>query len=314
MASSTWGSYHKIHEPSFMAACMKINQAVQRGLLNSQAQMKYTKVGVLMMHWDNDDMGVEPLEKDLANLFSKLYNFNVQTFVIPSCPQMGTLMGITNRRLQQFVDIYEGPRSLLIYVYSGHAHAGPPPLYDRCIWLGTTAVPQSRCPQLDWASHRVIPDGAVGDTLYILACHYYATASSAINRSDDEYLVAASMGGNQVGAEAAAQYNKSFTQHLIDLLKHNAGAQSVVSIHASLIANMKFTSNTSAMVAIPSTSELKPNHASSSRAWQKHPMMMSKSSKSQIPLVQTRSSYPLPFNLIKQPAPISSNYKPSSHR
>ncbi|KAL9001847.1 MAG: hypothetical protein Q9188_005197 [Gyalolechia gomerana] len=252
MASSARTSHHKIHEPSFMAACMKIDQAVQRGLLNSQAQTKYTKVGVLMMHWDNDDMGVKPLEKDLANLFSKLYNFKVETFVIPSCPQTGTLMGIMNRRLQQFVEMYEGPRSLLIYVYSGHAHAGPPPLYDRCIWLGTTAVPRSRCPQLDWAFQRVIPDGAVGDTLYILACHYYATASSAINRSDNEYLVAASMGDNQVGLEVAAQYNKSFTQHLIDLLEHNAGApQSVVSIHASLKASMKSTPNTSAVAAIP---------------------------------------------------------------
>ncbi|KAL8941025.1 MAG: hypothetical protein Q9211_001991 [Gyalolechia sp. 1 TL-2023] len=235
MASSTRAAYQRNHEPSFRAACMKIDQAVQRGLLNSQTLSKYTTVGVLMMHWDNDDIGVEPLEQDLATVFSELYNFNVETFVIPSHPQTGNVMNIMNRRLMDFTARYEGPRSLLIYVYSGHADAGPPPLYDQCVWHGTTAIPLSHCPKLNWAANRVNPDNAEGDTLYILDCCYATTA--AIDKSDNEYLVSASM-----ESQAGAALHNSFTKRLINLLKESAGApQSVVSIHATLIANMKST-------------------------------------------------------------------------
>ncbi|KAL8760681.1 MAG: hypothetical protein Q9184_003150 [Pyrenodesmia sp. 2 TL-2023] len=234
MAYSTRASFNKTHQLNFSAAVAQINEAIQRGLPNAQEQSKYRKVGVLMMHWSNDDLGTVPLETELATVFDKVYNFEVETYVIPAYPPPGPKLNVIfSRRLKDFVRKYEGPQSLMIYVYSGHADAGPPPLYDACNWYGTTAT--TNCPQLDWAGHRWVPDYSEGDSLYILDRCYATTA--AINKTESEYLIAAST-ENIAGSVTQT----SFTRRLIDPLRANNGApQTVASIHASMISNMKST-------------------------------------------------------------------------
>ncbi|KAL8922231.1 MAG: hypothetical protein Q9208_005310 [Pyrenodesmia sp. 3 TL-2023] len=230
--------YHNIREPNLHAVVRKISEAVQRGLPNAQEQSKYRKVGVLMMHWSNDNLGVAPLESELAKVFSEVYNFAVESYVIQADPPPGPpLGGLFNRRLWEFVDRYQGPQSLMIYVYSGYADGRPAPCAKECIWYGTDAIPMPflNCSQVNWWQHRIITDGAFGDTLYILNCCYDAT-TSAICQTDNEYLVAAAT-ENPVGGGTVRE---TFMRRLIDLLVANNGdPQTVASLHASMISNMK---------------------------------------------------------------------------
>ncbi len=244
--------YRKTPEPDFGAAVQKIRAAVQRGLPGAQGVSRYRKVGVLMMHWSNDDMGIVPLETELATVFAKVYNFAVETYVIPATPPpRPPLNVIFNRRLKDFVRRYDGPHSLMIYVYSGHANAGQWP-YAECNWYGSSADPNS--PQLDWLSQRSVADNAEGDALFILDCCYATPA--AIPKTENEYLVAAAAMENIAGSSAI---QTSFTRRLIDRLVANNGIpQTVASIHASMISNMKVTNTAMEKTPIHIAANTKP--------------------------------------------------------
>ena len=84
----------------------------------------YQKVVALLFHWDNDDMGVEPLENELAEIFRQFYDFDVEQEVIPADPERSTAAYFMQGRLLAFSNKYKGPGNLLIYVYSGHADPG----------------------------------------------------------------------------------------------------------------------------------------------------------------------------------------------
>ncbi|KAI4192735.1 MAG: hypothetical protein LQ346_004188 [Caloplaca aetnensis] len=253
MSYSTRASFNKTYQPNFAAAVGQINEAIQRGLPSAQQQSKYDKVAVLMMHWSNDNLGIVPLEDELATVFYKVYNFVVEAYVIPDVAPPGqTISGAFSRRLMDFQDRYHGPRSLMIYVYSGHADAGPAPKYDQCLWFGSDAIPLASRSFVNWGQLRVIPDGAVGDTLYVLDCCYAATA--AIDNTENEYLIAAAMENI-----AGSAIQTSFTRRLIDRLVANNGIpQSVASIHASMISSMKATNTTMEKTPIHIAANTKP--------------------------------------------------------
>lgn len=107
----------------FEEAVGLISEAVRKGLPTSRNQ--YQKVAVLMLHWEHDDIGVVPLEDEMANLFEQLFNYAVERYVIEPYPLMRNSERNLSDRLTAFRNKYEGPRNLLIYVYSGHAWSGP---------------------------------------------------------------------------------------------------------------------------------------------------------------------------------------------
>ncbi|KAL8647062.1 MAG: hypothetical protein Q9210_005777 [Variospora velana] len=253
MSYSTRANLNKTYEPNFRSVVGQINEAIKRGLPDAQEQSKYRRVAVLMIHWSNDNLGIVPLETQLAQVFAKVYNFTVETYSIPTIVPAGqSVTREFQRRLTKFVDSYEGPHSLMIYVYSGHADAGAAPLYDQCIWYGSDAIPLAQCPQVDWAALRVTTDIAIGDTLYILDCCYASTA--AINKTENEYLVAAAMEN-----PAGSAIQTSFTQRLINILVANNGSpQTVASMHASMVSNMKAANTNMSYTPIHIAANVKP--------------------------------------------------------
>lgn len=99
-----------------------ISDAVQRGLPTTR---NYQSVAVLMFRWEHDDIGVVPLEDEMAALFEQLFNYRVERFTIDTYPSGRNSERLLSDRLIAFRNKYEGPRNLLIYVYSGHAWSGP---------------------------------------------------------------------------------------------------------------------------------------------------------------------------------------------
>lgn len=75
----------------------------------------YKKVVVLMLHWANVDIGVEPLETELAEVFRKL-GYTVQRELINTT----SLTASTTATCTSFLSQHDEEGNLLIYVYSGH--------------------------------------------------------------------------------------------------------------------------------------------------------------------------------------------------
>jgi Caspase domain len=93
--------------------------------------LRYTQVQVLLIRWEDDDLGVVTEVQELKHVFQHIYNYSVETYDIPSVMPQRTL----NRRIQEFLkyDERNGDETLLIVYYAGHASRVPdsnePPLW-----------------------------------------------------------------------------------------------------------------------------------------------------------------------------------------
>ena len=77
---------------------------------------RYEKVHVLLLSWDNDNLGVEYEIRRLQYVFTHLYRFDVEEFKIPrKTPGKATVARVSN-----FLES-DAAGSLLIVYYAGHA-------------------------------------------------------------------------------------------------------------------------------------------------------------------------------------------------
>ena len=79
----------------------------------------YSRVAVLAFHWENDNLGVVPLENDLLRIFSGTYHYDVESYTIPLVNSVLSL----STKLSDWATRNSGAQTLRIYVYSGHAAA-----------------------------------------------------------------------------------------------------------------------------------------------------------------------------------------------
>lgn len=77
---------------------------------------RYEEAHVLLLSWEDDNLGVEREIRRLKHVFSVLYRFDVQEFRIPS----KTPGKATTSRVSDFLE-NDSPSSLLIVYYAGHA-------------------------------------------------------------------------------------------------------------------------------------------------------------------------------------------------
>ena len=76
----------------------------------------YERVHVLLLSWEDDNLGVDKEIKRLGHVFSHLYQFDVERFQIPR----KTPGKATASRVSTFLE-NDGVGSLLIVYYAGHA-------------------------------------------------------------------------------------------------------------------------------------------------------------------------------------------------
>jgi hypothetical protein len=77
---------------------------------------EYREVHVLILSWEDDDLGVIKQILQLAIVFTLEYELEVDKFMIPSNNPEFVVM----EQLKQFVDKYSQPGNLLIVYYGGH--------------------------------------------------------------------------------------------------------------------------------------------------------------------------------------------------
>lgn len=90
---------------------------------------RYERAHVLLLCWENDNLGVHREVGHLQHVFSNLYRFDVQTFKIP--PK--TAGKATTTRILTFLET-DGPETLFIVYYAGHARlshrSSEPPIWS----------------------------------------------------------------------------------------------------------------------------------------------------------------------------------------
>lgn len=212
----------------FTDAVKKINDAVKRGLPTRRGA--YKRVAVLLFHWDNDDLGIAPLERELSRCFYNIFNHRVENYVIEAYPNRHNPTQNLSNRMVSFRATHQGDDNLLIYVYSGHAHSGGPDRHG-CYMFGKRQK-KPAAPQIDWLGVRLMGDYADGDALYILDTCYSTTG--ALEHTETELLASASM--ETVSTDSLVD---CLTNRLINLFKRfNGEPRTVASYHSHLIGDM----------------------------------------------------------------------------
>ena len=89
-------------------------------LIYTQAnRTQYDSVSVLLLRWE-DDLSVENELLGLLKLFRERYNYRVESWSIPSCPNPNVKLSM---QMAQHIE-YARPGHLLIIYYAGYSFVG----------------------------------------------------------------------------------------------------------------------------------------------------------------------------------------------
>lgn len=107
-------------------------QAAVNAVWPSRYRGRYGEVHVLLMSWEDDNLGVETEIRRLGNVFSNLYQFEVREFRIPR----KTPGKATTKEVSKFLE-NDGSGNLLVVYYAGHARlsnqANDPAIWTACV-------------------------------------------------------------------------------------------------------------------------------------------------------------------------------------
>ncbi|KAL9610414.1 MAG: hypothetical protein Q9167_004869 [Letrouitia subvulpina] len=156
----------------------ELNQSLRSGFLHSG---EYESVNVLLMHWEDDDLGCLEELNMVKSFFEDSWHYNVHILSIPSERSQAALQS----DLSQFILLYGSTvQSLLVIYYAGH---GDPSLdRKRAIW----AAKRKEGPILNWYEVQPVVFAAEGDVLLILDCCYAAQAARGRESRTIELLAA----------------------------------------------------------------------------------------------------------------------------
>lgn len=121
LLSQSFGTTHDVsrshyHIKELSDFLKDVNDAVKSAFPNKKKKPRYTSVYVLLVSWEEDNLGVEKEIAELRGVFKTAYNFNTDLFKIPSIKAQRSL----TQRLITFIEDHESRDTLLILYYGGH--------------------------------------------------------------------------------------------------------------------------------------------------------------------------------------------------
>jgi hypothetical protein len=118
--------------PEYLETLQNLEEQLNKAIGGAYAASRtsYQKVSVLMMHWENDDLGVVASQAELATVFRTVYGFEVSRFVIPSQRTTQYAQRKTVSALESMIEELDMPNSLFIVQYSGHSGGNN----NECYW------------------------------------------------------------------------------------------------------------------------------------------------------------------------------------
>lgn len=187
---------------------------------------KYDNVEVLLLQWEDDDLGVNTEIEKLNDVLRSRYNFTTYVRRIPSedAEDYLTETILQFRKGKSF-------RDLLMVYYGGHTTGSE----DECIWSANVATPNP--PTLNWLGVQGLLLEHAADVLLILDC-CFATRAARRSSVGDNWLLGASGKESRATGVSWKSFTEALTRELerrAELHKLNGQPFTIQSIHSSLI-------------------------------------------------------------------------------
>ncbi|KAL8949947.1 MAG: hypothetical protein Q9222_003979 [Ikaeria aurantiellina] len=191
------------------------------------SRCRYQNVCVLLLSWEDDDLGVAKEVDRLEDVFRDTYHYSIKRWKIPSSRSHNKLTSFIIEALEEldFAD------KLCITYYAGHGYMNE----DRqCVWLCNQ---KKGAATLQWSSIQTMLEEAECDSLILLDC--CAAGSSGGNHGKGVTEVIAACGFESY---APGVGEHSFTTSLIAELKYLSRRHSVLTtalLHNKVLARVK---------------------------------------------------------------------------
>ncbi|KAF8853387.1 hypothetical protein BDZ45DRAFT_694290 [Acephala macrosclerotiorum] len=220
-------SYVEEHVPGIEQFAKDLQSAINAAW-PTRRKGRYGKAHVLLLSWEDDNLGVYQEMHRLEYVFSNLYRFDVQSFKIP-CKTAGKA---TTSRILSFLE-EDGPETLFVVYYAGHARLSPrssePPIWSATDKLDSPTLPSGGIQQLF--------EEAESDVLLLYdTCHSSHPAVNVGGQGVTEVIAAC---GFETQAPAVGPH--SFTNALIRELEEafTGPPISVAELHGRVIGSLK---------------------------------------------------------------------------
>ncbi|KAH9213693.1 hypothetical protein DL95DRAFT_524350 [Leptodontidium sp. 2 PMI_412] len=218
------------HIPDIAHLAADLQVAVNAGW-SRRHEIRYSRVQVLLLKWQDDDLGVETELKDLGHVFADLFHFGVDVFDIPSDKPDKAL----KRRVFDFLD-NDGDETLLILYYAGHATSNIQ-ANEAPVWIANRHVDS---PSLPSGGIQSMFEEADADVLLLYdCCNSAATAaSSSTRRHKGATEVIAACGYETIAPEVGEH---SFSNALAEVLAASSKGRpfSVAELHTKILTRLK---------------------------------------------------------------------------
>lgn len=167
---SSPASHAHDHLDSFEEFFGQFNQAANSSI--PKLPRTYSDVFVLLLRWEDDDLGTESELDDLEDIFRNIYHYNTERYLIPSnVPSKELEYRLISFRLAH--DNKDGTNLLIMY-YGGHGSVrystagGSESIWRANLNNGATLV---------WSDLQGVLERAESDVVFILDCCFAASAS-----------------------------------------------------------------------------------------------------------------------------------------
>ncbi|KAL8721476.1 MAG: hypothetical protein Q9225_001855 [Loekoesia sp. 1 TL-2023] len=182
-----------------------LNQALSSAFPRS-GQGRYSDVYVLLLSWEDDDLGVATEIAELDYVFRKIYRYRTDHWRIPSMQSHIMLV----RRILQALEEARSSDTLLIFYYGGHGYMNE---HRDCVWLCNQQSETAATVQ--WSSIQTTIGQADLDVLILLDCCAAASSAGGSSKGHTEVIGAC---GFESSAPGVGEH--SFTKSLIEELRY----------------------------------------------------------------------------------------------
>ncbi|KAK4210933.1 hypothetical protein QBC37DRAFT_428005 [Rhypophila decipiens] len=209
--------------------------------------LPYLRVAVLLLHWEEDDLGVEEEISELQDLLTRFFRYAVEPWVIPKGKPKRVYMALM-KKLHDFTEAHNTQDALLWIYYGGHARQDPRYPGRGPVWFPKRSTGTDGDTHVQSALLLPILSDLDCDVLLLFdSCQAIPPNITSTGQGVVSVLSATGFEGGVAGI-APGVGPHSFTRGLIDelasLLNHfvnSADAQptSDIALHGNLLARLK---------------------------------------------------------------------------
>lgn len=216
----------KYHMEDIGEFAKNLEESATKAFPNRLRTSRYTKVQVLLLHWESDDLFVLPEVQDLGKCLDEIYHFGIEYYTIPVENSHLELMMKIGLYLKQFED----PETLLVVYYGGHARIDES---RQSTWCATRERDSA---WLQWSAIQTLLERSSSDVLILLDCCAGAASATFPNGQSVTETISAS----SWDAIAPDPGRYSFTSALIEVLSDwEHRIFSAAMLHAEVLARLK---------------------------------------------------------------------------